>query len=281
MTQELVLSSRWRRDISSARHPFEVVKLKTRIDKKRRELGLSGLKQHAEYAPLEFKGLVRPLEETAAKVERAVEGLSSTVRNEGLHDIRVLRRGAGTLESNYRLLGEKLKLVTRARPQYVIPDGDGYEVVGVSPNPLVEVLVPQRKERPEVRMRLGRKQRAARAYIPKETIKIIQKTPAPAPVEVVQVRVQGLKDIDALRERAEESWTNRGLELIRPSYLKQEVAHIWLGVQADVKVKFLEVKIKALLGIINAPKVAVKRKQDSIARLQELWNVRKKLRAVK
>lgn len=193
-------------------------------------------------------------------------------------NIQTYRRGAGNRASNYRLLAEKLKLTTKARPQYVIPDGDSWEPVGVSPNPLVEVFVPVKHVRPEMRLRLGRKQRAARAYVPKESIKVIPKLVAPAPVEVVQVRVQGLKEIDELRERAEVSWTNPELESIRPSFVKQEVARIWVGVEADVKIKFLEAKIKALLGIINAPKVAEQRKKDSIQRLAELWNIKKKVR---
>jgi hypothetical protein len=172
------------------------------------------------------------------------------------------------LESNYRLLNERLNLITRARPQYVVPDGDGYEPVGISSNPMVEVLVPARKECPEIRMRLGRKQRAARAYIPKETIRIVKKVD-PAPVGVAEIRILGMMEIE------QALLLNRG---VRKTAVKVAQIRDWVGKQSEVK--FLEHKIARLMGIIEAPKVAAKLKEDSITRLQELWNIKRKVRAI-
>jgi len=75
-------------------------------------------------------------------------------------------------DSNYRLLGKPVKLLTRVHYPYVVPDGDGYAPAGgVSPD-FVE------RETEEVskslmRVRAVRKQKAAKMSVPRESIKVV------------------------------------------------------------------------------------------------------------
>lgn len=91
--------------------------------------------------------------------------------------------------SNYRLLGQPTKLVTRIHHAYVVPDGDGYALAGgVSPN--FEEVTTEELHESLMRVRGARKQRAAKAYVPKESIKVVPLT-KPAPVAVAVARFEG------------------------------------------------------------------------------------------
>ena len=89
-------------------------------------------------------------------------------------------------ESNYRLLGNPVKLRTKVYLPWCQPDGDGWEEVGGVCG------VPVESETEEVckriaRIKSGRKQRAARAKVPRESIKVV---PLKEPVRMVEAVAQ-------------------------------------------------------------------------------------------
>lgn len=89
-------------------------------------------------------------------------------------------------ESNYRILATPVKLTTRIHYPYVVPDGDGYEAAGGCSPDFVE------RETEEVnkslmRIRGARKQRAAKAKVPRESIKVV---PLTKPVQMAEAVAQ-------------------------------------------------------------------------------------------
>ncbi len=89
-------------------------------------------------------------------------------------------------ESNYRLLDQGVKLTTRTHYPYVVPDGDGYTAAGgVSPD-FVERDT-EEVNKTLMRVRGARKQRAAKANVPRESIKVI---PLTTPVKMVEAVAQ-------------------------------------------------------------------------------------------
>jgi hypothetical protein len=94
----------------------------------------------------------------------------------------------GGTASNYRLLDEKVKLATRINLPYVVPDGDGWETVAASS--IIVEATEEQLNRSKVQLRGSRKQRAARAVVPRESIKIIPIV-KPACVEVAEARMVG------------------------------------------------------------------------------------------
>lgn len=129
--------------------------------------------------------------------------------------------------SNYRLLSEPVKLKARTGLHYVVPSGDGYE-----PSDPVEVEVDYRK-RTYMNLRGSRKQRAARAMVPRESIKIV-KIGEPVAPPVAMAILAG--------KSAEE-----------------------------IKVVSLETEIQRLWGIVRAPEVAKQKKRESLDKLEQLF----------
>lgn len=167
-------------------------------------------------------------------------GVPRLLDEEGLSmdamNFNVIERGE-VRESNYRLLNEPVKLMTLITPVLEAPGFDRWEDDGGLPAPLPYEVTTEELFRKEVRIKLGHRQRAARMAVPRESIRVVSMG-APAPVEVVMARYEG---------RSEE----------------------------EVKIAELEAKIKALLGIARAPIVAEQRRQESIARLEALFEGRR------
>jgi hypothetical protein len=147
-------------------------------------------------------------------------------------NFRVLKRGTDE-ESNYRLLGAPAELTIKTYEPYVRPDGDGYEIVGMCATPTIET-VEERMAKREVRMRLGRKQRSARVVRPKESIQLVNMTPAAVP-EVVAVRLRG-------------------------------------GTEREEKIAALEAQIKALTAEMRKPFEAKRRVEVGAKAFAELFN---------
>ena len=161
-------------------------------------------------------------------------------------------------ESNYRLRENKASFELTVYDQLVRPDGDGYEVVGMLAVPR-KVEVQEKVAKREVRMRLGRKQRSARLAVPRETITVVPVI-KPAPVEVAMARIKILDEVQLALE----------LEA-KPA----DIANIKVQGEQAIEVAKLEARIRELLGIVNAPKIAAQRKAESIRRLEELFNNRR------
>jgi hypothetical protein len=98
-------------------------------------------------------------------------------------------------ESNYRLLTQPIKLLMRVHQRWCRPDGDGWEEVGGVCGVPVE-LETEEVNRQLMRVRGARKQRAARAKVPRESIRVV---PLKQPVRMVQAVAQfeGISEEDA------------------------------------------------------------------------------------
>ena len=155
-------------------------------------------------------------------------------------NIRLLKRGADRA-GNYRLLDEPALLKVRVEH---VPSSEelAWEDDGGPSIPLVVETTTEEYNRQKMRLRGARKQRAARAYRPTESIRVVKEKVA-APPEVVGVRLRG-------------------------------------GSDADEQIAALEARVKALLGIVRAPIEAKKRKDEAIEKLAKLFNVDRKVRAV-
>ena len=105
--------------------------------------------------------------------------------------------GSGLKRANYRLLDEPTKLVAKLHEPWVRPDGEGWEVVGMSDQ--VRVVTTEEANKQKIKVRPPRKQRAARAYVPKESIKVVP-AGAPAPLEVAVARIEGKDETIAAME---------------------------------------------------------------------------------
>ena len=115
-------------------------------------------------------------------------------------------------ESNYRLLNEPVQL--KVRMEHVLSDAEcTWEDEGGPTVPLVTEMTVEQAIKSQMRVRGARKQRAARAYRPVESIKVVRIN-EPAPAEVVGVRLAG-------------------------------------GSTADEKVASLEAQIRALLSLVR------------------------------
>jgi hypothetical protein len=147
-------------------------------------------------------------------------------------NFRLLKRGTN-IDSNYRLLGAPAELTIKTYEPWVIPDGDGWEIVGMGATPMVET-VEERMAKREVRMRLGRKQRSARVVRPKESIQLINMNPVAVP-EVVAVRLRG-------------------------------------GTECEEKIAALEAQIKALTTELRKPFEAKRRVEVGAKAFAELFN---------
>ena len=104
-------------------------------------------------------------------------------------NIRRFDRG-DVLQSNYRLLSEPVQLTYKHQPVLDGPDEQAWESEGgaVAPPP-AEMTVAEAFSQ-QMRVRGARKQRAARAYRPVESIKVVRINEL-APAEVVGVRLNG------------------------------------------------------------------------------------------
>ena len=92
-------------------------------------------------------------------------------------------------ESNYRLLNEPVQL--KVRMEHVLSDAERtWEDEGGPTVPLVTEMTVEQAIKSQMRVRGARKQRAARAYRPVESIKVVRIN-EPAPAEVVGVRLNG------------------------------------------------------------------------------------------
>ena len=136
-------------------------------------------------------------------------------------------------ESNYRLLNEPVQLKVRMEHvpsiEECIFEDDGGPAVE-----LVTEMTVEEYHKQQMRVRGARKQRAAKAYRPTESIKIVKQS-APAIKEVVGVRLAG-------------------------------------GSAQDEKVAELEARIKELMAVVRAPIVAAERKVESIKKFESLFN---------
>ena len=136
-------------------------------------------------------------------------------------------------ESNYRLLNEPVQLKVRMEH---VPSADElqWEDDGGPAVELVTEMTVEEYHKQQMRLRGARKQRAAKAYRPTESIKIVNQA-APAIKEVVGVRLAG-------------------------------------GSAQDEKVAELEARIKELMAVVRAPIVAAERKAESIKKFESLFN---------
>ena len=103
-------------------------------------------------------------------------------------NIRQLHRGDDR-GSNSRLLNEPVQL--KVRMEHVLSDAEcTWEDEGGPTVPLVTEMTVEQAIKSQMRVRGARKQRAARAYRPVESIKVVRIN-EPAPAEVVGVRLAG------------------------------------------------------------------------------------------
>jgi hypothetical protein len=136
-------------------------------------------------------------------------------------------------ESNYRLLNEPVQL--KVRMEHVPSTEEcAWEDDGGPTVSLVTEMTVEQAIKAQMRVRGARKQRAAKAYRPTESIKIVNQA-APAIKEVVSVRLAG-------------------------------------GSAQDEKVAELEARIKELMAVVRAPIVAAERKTESIKKFEEMFN---------
>ena len=136
-------------------------------------------------------------------------------------------------ESNYRLLTEPAQLKVRMEH---VPSADElqWEDDGGPAVELVTEMTVEEYHKQQMRVRGARKQRAAKAYRPTESIKVVNQA-APAIKEVVGVRLAG-------------------------------------GSAQDEKVAELEARIKELMAVARAPIVAAECKTESIKKFEVLFN---------
>ena len=147
-------------------------------------------------------------------------------------NIRQLHRGDDR-GSNYRLLNEPVQL--KVRMEHVLSDAECvWEDEGGPTISLVTEMTVEQAIKAQMRVCGARKQRAARAMRPVESIKVVRIN-EPAPAEVVGVRLNG-------------------------------------GSAQDEKVAELEARIKELMAVVRAPIVAAERKVESIKKFESLFN---------
>ena len=140
-------------------------------------------------------------------------------------------------ESNYRLGSEPVKLTAKIIQVFDAPGVDTWEGEGGAcmPAPFEEEIEVRNKSK--MNLRGSRKQRAAKQFIPRESIKVVEiKTVVPK--QVAMAIVQGKSD-------------------------------------HEIKVAELEAKIQTLLGIVNKPKIEAQRKAESINKLEQVFAARR------
>jgi hypothetical protein len=135
-----------------------------------------------------------------------------------------IRRHGGD-RSNYRLRGEPVQLVART----IVLDKDGNERGAIE-------VVGTEKYRPTQKVRVSRKQKAAREAVPRATITIVKEL-IPAPPEVAIARFEGKSE-------------------------------------HEIEVAFLEARIKKLLGIVEAQKHLQELHEQSLRRLERAFKLR-------
>ena len=151
-------------------------------------------------------------------------------------NFRVLR-GRDDREANYRLRGEPVKLVATITPVLECQGSDAWEDDGGAVAGLPTQVDVAERHRAEVRVRPPRKQAAARAAIPRETVRIVRGE-APAPIEVVEARVAGKSE-------------------------------------ADVQVARLEARIRELMGVVEERRTLTQRRKESLALLERMFERRR------
>jgi len=136
-------------------------------------------------------------------------------------------------ESNYRLLDERPKLTAKITKVFDAPGVDAWEGEGgaVMPLPVEEEV--SYKSKSVMNVRGARKQRAAKQFIPRESIKVV-KIGRPVDVKVAMAVVTGKSD-------------------------------------DEIKIVSLEAQIERLLGIVQAPRIAAERKAASLKKLEEVF----------
>jgi hypothetical protein len=96
-------------------------------------------------------------------------------------------------ESNYRLLREPVKLLVRTEHLLDLAE-ETWEGEGGALVPLFTETTTEEANRQRMTLRGARKQRAARAYAPKESIKVVNKTAPRTPDQLDDVEVaEGVK----------------------------------------------------------------------------------------
>lgn len=111
-------------------------------------------------------------------------------------NFNILRRNDAR-ESNYTLRDKKVQLTVTCQPLYETPDAGVWEGEGGALPPASYEETVEEVNKRTMRIRGARKQRAARAYVPRESIKIIPLV-TPAPVEVAEVRLRHMRDGEVL-----------------------------------------------------------------------------------
>ena len=145
--------------------------------------------------------------------------------------------------SNYRLLSEPIKLQSKAACFLEAAGTDSWEDDGgaiVDNIPVVETV--EETNRRLMRVRGARKQRAAKAYRPIESIKVIN-TNKPAEPIVAMAEASG-RTVD------------------------------------EEKILQLQAKIAQLMGQVKKQEEAKVKKQESVARLVETFNEQKRIKVV-
>jgi hypothetical protein len=136
-------------------------------------------------------------------------------------------------ESNYRLHSEPVKLTAKITPVFDAPGVDTWEGEGGACAPLPYEEDAEKRYKQQMNLRGARKQRAAKQFIPRESIKIVQiKTVVPK--EVAMAIVEGKSD-------------------------------------QEIEVARLTAKIQELMGVINKPKIEAARKIESIKKLEAVF----------
>lgn len=178
--------------------------------------------------------------------------------------IRTHKRGKPD-NTNYRLLDQSVSMVVRS--EHFLDDeecrweGEGGACVDLVREESVEEI-----NRQKMRLRGSRKQRAARAYIPKETIKVIEVSKIEPPsvtmakVKVIEAESQAIEAAQSSLPAADRKAAVQGL-------LEDRVR-----LQKDVEVERLKEQMARILGLLSARKDEEKERKESLARLERFFN---------
>ena len=147
-------------------------------------------------------------------------------------NFNTMKRGDNVV-SNYRLMNEPVKLTTKLYEPYVVPDGDGWAETGAVCGVPVKVSIDKKRYSQLMRLRGSRKQRAAKAFIPRESIKVVsQSKPVAAAVGI------------AIYEGKTEQ---------------------------EIQIAQLEARIREVMGLVNKQKAVERRKVESTETLERVF----------
>jgi hypothetical protein len=186
-------------------------------------------------------------------------------------NINRIERGCDVRQSNYALIGKPVGLNCRVLQVSRPVEIDRWEDEGGYPAPdWTEKFSWDEEERyrSAMRVRGSRKQRAAKAYIPRESINVIKVTKA-APVKVAMAKL----DVRAEMERIE--------VLAIGNRLKERMREEVRRAGADkVKVAELEARIAEIMDVINAPKIAEAKRRADLRLLEHVFDVKYRVNKV-